>query len=434
MNKHPATADRDAIERWASLLEATLDSTEDGILVVDSESRIVAYNRRFKEIWGLDDATLENARDDQAIGAARDLLIDPDAFERQIRALYAEPEREGFDVLQFRDGRVIERYSRPQRIGTDVVGRVWSFRDVTPSRDAQEALRESEHRYRFLFDATHSAIYLTTADGRFLDANQAFVDLLGYTREELMVTPVQATYVDVAERDRLLDTVERHGSVRDWEVRLRRRDGREIDCILSTSLHRDLRGNPIGFQGVMRDVTATKQREAALLRDAYYDPLTNVANRRSLLDKLRRALDRTNLQASYRFALLFIDVDDFKLVNDELGHVVGDELLVAFARRIETCLRPEDTVGRLGGDEFAAILYQVDVPAEASAIAARLRDSLGEAYEIEGRMVDISASIGIAMSDAATCMEDLLHIADTAMYRSKKEERVVVGDAVEGAG
>lgn len=433
MNRHPESADRDAIERWASLLEATLDSTEDGILVVDMATRIVTYNRRFKEIWGLDDATLENARDDQAVGASRDLLMDPETFEQQIRSLYADPEREGFDVLQFRDGRVIERYSRPQRIGTEVVGRVWSFRDVTPSRDAQAALRESEHRYRFLFDATHSAIYLTTADGRFLDVNQAFVDLLGYTREELMATPVQSTYVDVAERDRLLETVERHGSVRDWEVRLRRRDGSEIDCILSTSLHRDLRGNPVGFQGVMRDVTATKQREAALVREAHYDALTNVASRRALLDKLRRALDRTNLQTHQHFALLFIDVDDFKLVNDELGHMVGDELLVAFAHRIEKGMRPGDTVGRLGGDEFAVILYQVDTADEARAIATRLRESLGQPYEIGRRTVDISASIGVAMSNAAPCLEDLLRIADSAMYASKKEGSVVVGEGEEGS-
>jgi diguanylate cyclase (GGDEF)-like protein/PAS domain S-box-containing protein len=425
---HPSSADRDAIERWASLLEATLDSTEDGILVVDNDLCIVTYNRRFKEIWGLDDALLEDARDDEAIDAARELLIDPGTFERQIRALYAEPEREGFDVLAFRDGRVIERYSRPQRIGDQVVGRVWSFRDVTRSRNAEEALRESEHRYRFLFDSTHSAIYLTTADGRFLDVNQAMLDLLGYTRDELMSTPVQTLYVDVSERDRLLNTVERHGAVRDWEVRLRRHDGSEIDCLLSTSLHRDTHGVPIGYQGVVRDVTAIKQREAALLREAHYDALTNLASRRSLLDKLRRALERAKLQTNYSFALLFIDLDDFKLVNDEHGHLVGDELLVAVARRVEKCLRPEDTIGRLGGDELAAILYQVDAADEARTIASRLRNELGRPYDVDGRTIEISASIGIAMSDMASQLEDLLRAADEAMYRSKKEERVVVAN------
>ena len=298
--------------------------------------------------------------------------------------------------------------------------------EASRPHNAEQALRESEHRYRFLFDSAYSAIYLTSPDGRFLDVNQAMLDLLGYTRAELLATPVQALYVDVAERDRLLEAVERHAAVRDWEVRLRRRDGREIDCILSTSLHRDLNGNPVGYQGVMRDVTASKEREATLLREARYDALTDVSSRRTLLDKLRRALDRTNLQASYRFALLFIDLDDFKLVNDEFGHLAGDELLVQFARRIERCLRPEDSVGRLGGDEFAAILYQVDTAEEASTIATRLRDELGKPYEVEGHTIEITASVGVALSESATQMPDLLRIADAAMYQSKKAQRVVM--------
>jgi diguanylate cyclase (GGDEF)-like protein/PAS domain S-box-containing protein len=298
--------------------------------------------------------------------------------------------------------------------------------DANGPHDAEQALRESEHRYRFLFDAAYSAIYLTSADGRFLDVNQAMLDLLGYTRAELLATPVQELYVDVGERDRLLEAVERHAAVRDWEVRLRRRDGREIYCILSTSLHRDLAGNPVGYQGVMRDVTASKEREATLLREARYDALTDVASRRALLDKLRRALDRTNLQVNYRFALLFIDLDDFKLVNDEFGHVVGDELLVQCARRIERCLRPEDSVGRLGGDEFAAILYQVDTADEATTIATRLRDELGKPYEVEGHTIEITASVGVALSESATQMPDLLRIADAAMYESKKAQRVVM--------
>lgn len=298
--------------------------------------------------------------------------------------------------------------------------------EATRPRDAEQALRESEHRYRFLFDSAYSAIYLTSPDGRFLDVNQAMLDLLGYTRAELLATPVQALYVDVAERDRLLEAVERHAAVRDWEVRLRRRDGREIDCILSTSLHRDLNGNPVGYQGVMRDVTASKEREAILLREARYDALTDVSSRRALLDKLRRALDRTNLQVNYRFALLFIDLDDFKLVNDEFGHIAGDELLVQLARRIERCLRPEDSVGRLGGDEFAAILYQVDTAEEASTIATRLRDELGKPYEVEGHTIEITASVGVALSESATQMPDLLRIADAAMYQSKKAQRVVM--------
>jgi diguanylate cyclase (GGDEF)-like protein len=173
---------------------------------------------------------------------------------------------------------------------------------------------------------------------------------------------------------------------------------------------------------VGRDVTERREAEERLEHQAFHDPLTDLPNRHLFLNRLGRALQRTRRRRGRKAAVLFLDLDGFKVVNDSLGHEVGDLLLTVVAQRLGRCLRPEDTLARFGGDEFVVLIEALDDPAEAVRVAERITEELRWPFIVEGRELYVTASIGISLGDARTHDPDaLLREADTAMYRAKGE-------------
>jgi len=281
-----------------SLLSATLDSTADGILVVDTHGAISQFNSQFAQMWRLPDEVLESRDDDAAIQFVLDQLVRPELFIAKVEELYALPAAQSDDTLEFKDGRVFERHSRPQQVDGVIVGRVWSFRDVT-------------------------------------------------------------------DRNRLVNE---------------------------------------------------------LAHQAFHDSLTSLANRALLRDRLEHALARSRRLAA-TVAVLFCDLDGFKMVNDTLGHDAGDDLLVEVARRLEFNLRDGDTAARLGGDEFAIVLDETTGD-DTIALAERLLDALREPFVVNDREVFVPASIGIADNGADVLdADELLCRADIAMYAAKSRGR-----------
>ncbi len=261
---------RDELEQSASLLEATLETTADGILVVDRAGRIVSYNKRFRKIWQLPEEILEEGDDARVVKLAAEKLEDPELFRSRVQSLYDDLRRKSFDVLHFKDGRVVERYSRPQMLGDEVVGRVWSFRDVTDRRRAERALRDSEARYRRLVQGARQGIYITTRNGDFLDANPAAQELFGYTREELLELNARDLYADPEDREAFQASVAEEGSVDDYHVRLRRKNDSEMDCLLTTTARHDADGEVVGYEGIVVDVTEQKAAERSLRASERY--------------------------------------------------------------------------------------------------------------------------------------------------------------------
>lgn len=287
------------LQQTQALLRATLDSTADGILVVSQAGKITGYNKKFAEMWRIPESILTLQDINQAVAFVLEQLTVPEAFLIKVRESYTQPDVETCSILQFKDGRIFERYSRPQRLNGRTVGRVLSFRDVTEQSQAEEKIR---------YQALH-------------------------------------------------------------------------------------------------------------------DLLTALPNRMLFSEQLSSALANANKHQGM-LAVMFMDLDRFKTINDTLGHDVGDQLLQGVAQRLRSCLRETDTVARWGGDEFTLLLPQITDVKDATKLAQRILEALRPAFNLEGNYLHISNSIGIALyPDDGKDAETLLKNADAALYRAKEHGR-----------
>ncbi len=670
----------EGVRRYASLLEATVESTADGILVVDRTGKIITYNRLFKKMWRIPLSILESKHEEKLLGFISKQLKNSDGFLKRTKGVNTQREVESFDILTFKDGRVFERYSQPQRLGEEIVGRVWSFSDVTKRKRVEGLLRLSEKKYRTLVNNLNIGIYRISCQrgGGFLHANPAIARMFGFNSlEEFLQTPDQELYQNPEEREQLFKDVTRQGGIKSRELRMHRKDGalfwasitasakyddqrsvkwidgviediserkkaiealreseekyrtildniqegyfevdldggftlvndsmckisgmtrRELLSInsreyatpetteimrrnfnqlydtgepatitnfkiirrdgeprtldLSTSLKTNPQKQPIGFRGVVRDITEKKQAldalreseerhrtvletapdpmvvydvtgkaiyinpaftrvfgwtleeisgrgldfipeeamaESWIITDrinrgetisgieshrlnkgrelvevsisgavfmdskgkpqgsvitfqditerkktekelkyvAYHDLLTGLRNRKSFYITLEDTLNQSDRRNSKNivWALLFLDLDRFKQINDTLGHDIGDELLKEVALRIGSCLRKSDHFFRLGGDEFTAILTNLADEIDVAKVARKIREKVALPFLISGHELHITASIGISVfpTDGQE-VETLVKNADMAMYAAKEEQ------------
>jgi diguanylate cyclase (GGDEF)-like protein/PAS domain S-box-containing protein len=284
-------------------------------------------------------------------------------------------------------------------------------------------LQESEERFRSAFDHAAIGMALVSPEGAWVQVNRALCDIVGYTERELLETDFQS----ISHQDDLgtvlahvKDLLEEQISSYQTEGRYFHKDGHEVWILLSASRIRDARKKLTRLIFQIQDITDRKRAEGQLLHDAFHDTLTGLPNRALFVDRLRQSLARTKRLGAHKFAVLFLDLDRFKVVNDSLGHMVGDQLLIGIARRLETCLRPGDTVARLGGDEFTILLEDIDDISEAIVIAERVEKELSSPFNLGGHEVFTTVSVGIASSEIGYDRpDDILRDADTAMYRAK---------------
>lgn len=286
-----------SLHKALSLLTSTFESTADGIVVMGLDRRIITCNQKFIEMWDIDPEIIEGGDGERLIESIATRLSEPEDFRRQLDAIYADPKAVVTGILELKDGRIFERYSQPQYMKGEPVGRVACFRDITERNRAEEAL----------------------------------------------------------------------------------------------------------------------------LHYALHDTLTDLPNRVSFMNHLKQAVDRAAENTYSKFSVLFLDLDRFKVINDSLGHAVGDKLLIAIASRLKACVRPGDIVARLGGDEFTILLNRSGDVEEAVSVAERLQAKISEPFRIDNYEVFTTASIGIIVSgNAARQAEEYLRDADAAMYRAKE--------------
>jgi diguanylate cyclase (GGDEF)-like protein/PAS domain S-box-containing protein len=304
---------------------------------------------------------------------------------------------------------------------------VSQIQDISERKRAEQKIRDAEQRYRTLVEQIPAVTYIDPVDDPHtsLYTSPQIEEMLGYTPQEWQTEKLWPKCLHSDDRERILAADERFeaGGSEPFreEYRLLAKDGSVVWVREEAVLVRDEAGEPLYWQGVFYDLTERKVLEERLEHRALHDPLTNLPNRQLLVDRLGQALRRTRRRHK-RVAVLFMDLDGFKVVNDSLGHEVGDRLLVAVSERLKRCLRPEDTLARLGGDEFVVLVEDVEAADEAVRLAERIIDELKNRFVLNGRELYARASIGIAIGEDRTKdTHDLLRDSDTAMYRAKDE-------------
>jgi diguanylate cyclase (GGDEF)-like protein/PAS domain S-box-containing protein len=285
---------------------------------------------------------------------------------------------------------------------------------------AEQTLKESEERYRLLVELSPEAI-IVESDDKIVYANPAAASLFGAASAETLLGLAVADFVhpDHHENFRAHERHLRGNQQSDLTAeKFVRLDGqvRDVEVVMASVTY----GGRLATQILTRDVTERRRAEEQLLHEAFHDSLTGLPNRALFIDHLKLAVNHCRRRPGYLFAVLFIDLDRFKVINDSLGHMVGDELLVTIARRLEICLREGDTIARLGGDEFTILLDGIKDYGDAQRVAERVQEVLEQPFGLAGRELFVTASVGIKYSgDGDEQPEDILRDADTAMYCAK---------------
>ncbi len=304
-----------------------------------------------------------------------------------------------------------------------------SIRYALERQAAEEALRESEERFALAVRGANDGLWDWDLKHSSLYVSPRWKEMLGHAGERLTDNPEEwLARIHPAERSQVTHAIDAHlhGETPHFEqeYRIRHREGHYLWVLARGVVVRDDSGTALRMAGSQTDITARKRAEAQLLHDAFHDVLTGLANRALFVDRLQVALASAARKRNGNFAVLFLDLDRFKNVNDSLGHAAGDQLLTAIARRLEGFLRPGDTLARLGGDEFAILVNEVIEVADAVHVAQRVQELLSQRFLIDNGEVYISASVGIALSSTGyRSADEILRDADISMYRAKAAGR-----------
>jgi len=403
------------------LFRSLAQSSPTGIYQQNSKNECIYVNERWVEITGL------SAED--AMGQGWRRIMHPDDRDRfkignDVTPVNDQPLFTEFRIVRPNgDVRWVALRTQPMISEQgELEGSVGAISDIT---DRMEAERDTQ-RLTDIFEATHDLVGIADRDGQLLYFNasaRAFFGLPdhgGLDGQNLL----QKFTPEVVERlvSDIQSDLERDGM---WygELAVTRADGVVVPVLAQLLNHTDEHGNFEFFSGVMHDISERKQFESQLAHQATHDPLTSLPNRVLLLERLQQALDRAQRHRK-RVAVLFLDLDHFKVVNDSLGHGVGDRLLISIADRLKTVVRPGDTIARFGGDEFVVLCEDLETKADAVAVADRVNNVISGPFTVDDAEVFVGVSIGIAFpDDPAAEPGTLIRDADAAMYRAKEKGR-----------
>jgi diguanylate cyclase (GGDEF)-like protein/PAS domain S-box-containing protein len=419
-------SERKRAERTTNLLAAIVDSSQDAIISKTLDGIINSWNNGAERMFGYSS--------ERAIGQPITLIVPPDCLDEE--ATFLERLKRGEWIEQYETVRV-RKDGTPLQVALtispvkDSTGRVVGAskvaRDITERKQGEEALLQAKEKYRAIFEDAVVGIFQITSESRPLNINRALAQMHGYDSPEEFMAEVsnvaRELFVDPSRMDELREVLAQKGEVRGAELETYRRDRTKMWVVANIREVRDGDSKPMLLEGTVEDITDRKIAQERVQFLAYFDELTGLPNRTLLQDRLTTALAGARRRRE-KVALLFLDLDRFKLVNDSLGHPCGDLLLQNVAERLKGWARQQDTVARLGGDEFLIVLNSVKDVADAAVAAERLMGAMVAEFTLQGHSVSIGCSLGISIfPEHGTDVETLMKNADAAMYCAKDSGR-----------
>ncbi len=408
----------DELADTGARLRATLEATADGILLVDRSGSIVNMNHRFSQLWQIPDEILLAHDDAALLDFLASCMRDPEAYRQRMDQIRPDGDDETRDILILSSGLILERKSRPARQGRLIIGRVFSFTDITEQKAAESRLKLAAS----VFSHAHEGILITDATAQILEVNSTFTRITGYSREEVLGQNARilksgrqgpefysAMWQDLTTRG--------YWSGELWN---RHKKGDLYAEKLSIAAVRDSDDGSLHYVALFSDITELKKHQQQLEHMAHYDALTGIPNRVLLGDRLQQAIAQSR-RHQRGLAVAYLDIDGFKEVNDAHGHETGDQLLICIAQRLRDALREGDTLARLGGDEFVAVLTAIDSRHECESVLSRLLQAAATPIKVRQHTLQLSASLGVTLfPQDGSDPDTLLRHADQAMYQAKR--------------
>ena len=406
------------LERLIAELRATLESSADGLLVTDLNHAIRAYNQTFATLWEMP-VTLLTERNDTAIYEWINQAI-VTRTENHMAISGSTHLLQSAETLTLKSGRILECVSLPQYSRGQPIGKVYTYRDIS-EQVANEARLQLASK---VFEASLNAIFITDTHHNIIAANPSCESLTGYTQAELLnlkLCDLFFIHCDDNKIDELMTQVDSQGY---WEAELwnRHKNGDSYLCVASLVRVQDPFHKTTHHLCFLKDLTETHVAKKRIEELAYNDALTGLPNRLLLTQQIERTINLAKRNHT-SFAVLFLDLDHFKKINDSLGHQFGDQVLVEIAQRLKNCIREIDMASRLGGDEFVLMLEQTDARG-VEISAKRILDALTQPFSVNEINFTVTCSIGIAMyPEDGDTFDDLIKNADSAMYHVKERGR-----------
>ena len=416
---------RSELEKSLSLVRATLESTADGIMMVNGQGAIVDWNQKFVDMWRIPTHLMEAGPENLSFDYILSQLAYPEKLISDVEFLYKNPEWQGeLPELIFKDKRIFERFTQPVSIGQEIVGRVYSFRDVTEKRMAHEEL----HIRNLAIEASTNGVAIVDISQEhqpIIYVNKAFNNITDFTDDEMLgetFSSIYADSVDSADKKRIeLAIKERREET--VELKLKRNNNQPFWCELGIAPVKNSLDQVKHFVFILNDITQRKELEQQLLKQATHDALTELPNRVLLMDRVEQAMIHAK-KHHQKLAFMFIDLDRFKLTNDTLGHGMGDKLLQAIANKLLIATSDLHTVARFGGDEFVVLVPELDDYDDALALADSILKEINKPIKIRQHRLKVTASIGISCYPRdGKDFETLMKSADLSMYYAKDSGR-----------